>query len=860
MLVLASGWGFAQTTVTLNPSKDNSIFSESLNSNGTGKLFSGYTCDSYSRRALLEFDIAAAVPPGSVITTVTLSLNVDNVSPGAESSVYGLHAVTTEWGEGTSFSAGGTGAAPVAPDANWPEAMFGSSSWVTAGGDFTPTASASSTLTPLVGTFEWSDDAMVADAQAWLESPDDNHGWILIGDESSACSARRFGSKESGVAPVLEITYVCAPPEAVCQNLTLYLDDAGMATISDADLDGGSASPCGGDVSFSASQTTFTCEDIFTGEVPPSMVISAVYDVQLPGGLPKGIELFVINDIADLSVYGVGFANNGGGSDGIEFTFPAVSATAGSYIYIASEDVLFLEWFGFMPDYVDSDAGINGDDAIELFLDGEVIDVFGDIDVDGSGTPWEYMDGWAHRVSNTGPDGAVFTIENWTFSGINALDGEATNATAAVPVPVGTYTTPATTGVAVTLTVTDEELSISTCVASVFVFDTLAPVMSCVGETTVVLDETGSITLDPSDLDAGTEDGCGIASLSLSETMFTCANEGENEVMLYATDIYGNVDSCLVTVIIDGSEVITLGEGDLLNPTCFGFEDGAIDITVSGGAPDYVFDWDNDGTGDFDDTEDLSGLSAGSYEVVVEDANGCESTAVFELTEPEEITIDTDVENASCPSTADGAIYITVSGGTPPYSGADDMTGLLPGTQTITIVDANGCTAVFDVEVGVETEIDIAVTVDGGTLTSSQDGATYQWVYCPDYIEIEGETDQSYSIGPDDLFSQYAVIITLDGCVDTSDCHLLSWESIDEYNRLNAVVYPNPSTGLVYIQLQDAGAVNVTVTDLKGSVVLNTQSVNPSTSLDLSDLENGIYLLQIKSETGIAIKKITLNK
>lgn len=860
-LLLANGWGFAQTTITLSPSKDNSIFSESLNSNGTGKLFSGYTCAGDFRRALLEFDIAAAVPPGSIITDVYLSLNVDNVSVGAESSIYSLHAVTTEWGEGTSYSTGGTGAAPVAPDANWPEAMFGSSSWLTAGGDFTPTASALSALTPVIGTFGWSGDAMVADAQAWLESPADNHGWILIGDEGTTCSARRFGSKDEGVAPVLEITYVCATPDAVCQNLTLYLNDAGMATISDADLDGGSTSPCGGDVSFSASQTTFTCDDIFTGEVPPSMVISAVYDVQLPGGLPKGIELYVINDIADLSAYGVGFANNGGGTDGIEFTFPAVSAVAGTYIYLASEDVLFLEWFGFEPDYVDSDAGINGDDAIELFLDGEVIDVFGDIDVDGTGTPWEYMDGWARRVSNTGPDGAVFTIENWIFSGINVLDDETTNATAAVPVPVGTYTTPATTAVAVTLTVTDEEMSTSTCVASVFVFDTLAPVMSCVGETTIVLDETGSVTLDPSDLDAGTEDGCGIASLTLSETTFTCANEGSNEVMLYATDIYGNMDSCLITVIIDGSEVITIGEGDLLNPTCFGFEDGAIDIDVSGGTPDYLFDWDNDGTGDFDDMEDLFSLAAGSYEVSVEDANGCKTTAVFELTQPEEITIDTDVENASCPSTADGAIYITVSGGTPPYFGADDMTGLLPGTQTITITDANGCFVLFDVEVGVETEIDATVTLEEGiSLTANQDGATYQWVSCPDFEEIAGATEQTYTPAVGDG-EEFAVIISLGGCVDTSDCVPFAFESIEEYNRLNAVVYPNPSTGLVYIQLQDAGvAVSVTLTDMKGSVVLNAQNFNPSTALDLGGLENGIYLLQIKSEAGIATKKITLNK
>jgi hypothetical protein len=67
------------------------------------------------------------------------------------------------------------------------------------------------------------------------------------------------------------------------------------------------------------------------------LAISAVYDGPLTGGLPKGVELYVVENIADLSIFGIGSANNGGGTDGQEFTFPAVSAASGSYIYVASE-------------------------------------------------------------------------------------------------------------------------------------------------------------------------------------------------------------------------------------------------------------------------------------------------------------------------------------------------------------------------------------------------------------------------------------------------------------------------------------------------------------------------------------------
>jgi predicted extracellular nuclease len=170
------------------------------------------------------------------------------------------------------------------------------------------------------------------------------------------------------------------------------------------------------------------------------LLISGVVDGPLTGGIPKAVEIFVINNIADLSTCGVGSANNGGGSDGEEFTFPAGGAAAGSFLYLATEATEFTNFFGFAPDYTNGSApSVNGDDAIELFCGGAVIDVFGDINVDGSGQPWEYTDGWAYRNDGTGPDGTTFVLANWSFSGPNALDGETSNDTATTPFPVGTY-------------------------------------------------------------------------------------------------------------------------------------------------------------------------------------------------------------------------------------------------------------------------------------------------------------------------------------------------------------------------------------------------------------------------------------
>ncbi len=168
-----------------------------------------------------------------------------------------------------------------------------------------------------------------------------------------------------------------------------------------------------------------------------SLIITGVIDGPLSGGLPKAIELTVLHDIADLSAYGIGLASNGGASDGADFTLSG-SATAGQRLYVATESTGFEAFFGFAPDFVSSVAAFNGDDALELFDNGAVIDGFGVVGEDGTGTAWEYLDGWAYR--NDGATATpVFDPAEWTFSGINALDGETSNAGAATPFPVASY-------------------------------------------------------------------------------------------------------------------------------------------------------------------------------------------------------------------------------------------------------------------------------------------------------------------------------------------------------------------------------------------------------------------------------------
>ncbi|SLN12085.1 Endonuclease/Exonuclease/phosphatase family protein [Roseivivax jejudonensis] len=169
-----------------------------------------------------------------------------------------------------------------------------------------------------------------------------------------------------------------------------------------------------------------------------SLLITGIIDGPLTGGVPKAIELTALADIPDLSIYGIESANNGAPSSDPEFVLPSQPLSAGQTFYIASEVPGFTSFFGFAPDATGGAASINGDDAIVLFENGTIVDVFGELGTSGSGEPWEYTDGWAYRAPGATPT-PTFDLAEWTFSGPDALDGETSNGTADSPFPAGSF-------------------------------------------------------------------------------------------------------------------------------------------------------------------------------------------------------------------------------------------------------------------------------------------------------------------------------------------------------------------------------------------------------------------------------------
>jgi hypothetical protein len=219
MLAIAigsAGVGVASADIiNITPSKDNTLYAydaaEGDHSNGAGfHFFAGENAMGELRRGVVAFDVAAVIPAGSTITAVTLTMNMSMTPAGAETVE--LHKLLADWGEGTSHAPNGEGdGAPATPnDATWRHRFFDSIFWTTQGGDFSATVSASQSV-GTTGQYTWSSAEMIADVQSWLDNPGSNFGWLVLGNETTFATAKRFDTRESASPPVLTIQYTHAP-------------------------------------------------------------------------------------------------------------------------------------------------------------------------------------------------------------------------------------------------------------------------------------------------------------------------------------------------------------------------------------------------------------------------------------------------------------------------------------------------------------------------------------------------------------------------------------------------------------------------------------------------------------------------
>jgi len=250
---------------------------------------------------------------------------------------------------------------------------------------------------------------------------------------------------------------------------------------------------------------------------------------------------------------------------------------------------------------------------------------------------------------------------------------------------------------------------------------------SCTGTISAVITQPAPLTTSTSLTNPPCNGGNGSINLSVSggtaPYTFLWSNAATTEDLstIPAGTYYVTVTDTKNCTVLDTAVLTqpTAGltvTGTANNVSCYGGTTGTINITVSGGTVPYTYDWGGGIT-----TEDRNGLTAGSYNVMVTDANGCKGNASFTITQPTAMNLSVSVINPTCAdinppiySIYDGMIDLTVSNGTSPYTYAwtgpagftaatQDITALAPGTYNVTVSDANGCTATISAIVLVAT-------------------------------------------------------------------------------------------------------------------------------------------------------------
>jgi hypothetical protein len=320
------------------------------------------------------------------------------------------------------------------------------------------------------------------------------------------------------------------------------------------------------------------------------------------------------------------------------------------------------------------------------------------------------------------------------------------------------------------------------------------------------------------------------------------------------TDANGYTINQSITVT---QPAILAATGTSVNVSCFGLSNGSVDVTVTGGTTAYSYSWSNGAT-----TQDISGLAAGTYSVLVTDANGCTATVTKTITQPATLTATASSTNALCYGCNNGTASLVVSGGTTAYTylwsnGAttQNVTGLVAGTYSVTITDANGCTTIKTVVITQPAVFTATVTgtnvnCNGGsngtadlTVSGGTTPYTYLWSNGATTQDLTGLTAGTYSVVITDAngytlnksitVTQPAILAATGTSVNVS-CFGLSNGSVD-------VTVTGGTTGYSYswsngATTQDitglaAGTYSVLVTDANGCTSTVTKTITQPATL-----------------------------
>ena len=323
----------------------------------------------------------------------------------------------------------------------------------------------------------------------------------------------------------------------------------------------------------------------------------------------------------------------------------------------------------------------------------------------------------------------------------------------------------------------------------------------------------------------------------------------------------------------------------ITNVLCFGSQTGAIDVAVSGGLEPFAYQWDNGST-----TGSLAGVAAGAYNLTITDANNCQITKSYQVTQPPAFSIIASTVEVTCSGGNDGSIHLVVTGGVPPYAcawntGATTMNldSLVAGNYSVIITDQNSCTTsgAFAInQPGVNCNLvlqDLNFGIDQSTcydatqtITTAGNGTTFTISNGANVVMIAGQIITCLEGTRVNAGGYLHGYITPDGqyCSVLKNTEITSSGENETLNKTIPgkpagnffKIYPNPTPGMVTLDLanvEDSGPVRVEIFSMQSEEVLS-QNMNQSGkyAISLFGKPGGIYLLRIVSKNQVASVKI----
>lgn len=253
-----------------------------------------------------------------------------------------------------------------------------------------------------------------------------------------------------------------------------------------------------------------------------------------------------------------------------------------------------------------------------------------------------------------------------------------------------------------------------------------------------------------------------------------------------------------------------------------------------------IFDFDSTisitSCGDYNSPQGNTYSASGTYIDTIQGVLGCDSLITIILDIPE---TDTAINVTECFD------YLSPAGNL--YTS--------DGIYYDTLASVNACDSIIEINLTLNT-VDNSTSVAGFTITANSTSAQYQWIDCDNgFAPIAGETNQSFTALAN---GSYAVILTDNNCTDTSSCVQIQGVSLSEYGAYNLKVYPNPSNGIFNFTFDDSSE-TLRIVDVNGKLVMeNSMLLGNSISLDLRELDKGVYfaLMQFRDGNSSSVRLI----